>query len=631
MNKLLASIFLVFGYAIFGQHADTIMLKGIEVEASRLTDFTPKSSTTSLDSITLQTFKGGSLSEVMGRVAGINIKSYGFGGISNFSIGGAYGNQSPVIWNGFNLQDPLNGAVNMVLFPVYFIDNVQLNMGGESALFGSGAINGSLHISNNIEFAKGFSSNFFGSAGSFSNHGAGGSLSYSSKNFFTRLKFITMQGLNNFEYVNTQKLGNPLENQRNASFLLNGITQDNAVIINKNNFIKTNLWYSDSRHHLPYNMTVASNEERFNDDQNLRFAVSYSHFKGQNMFNIKNGFFYSNLTYTDLSVPQEYNHASVSNITEADLKVKLGDNHLVDFGLNSNITRGISSNLVENPILNKFSAFFSHKITLGKRFDLVTNIREEIYLGNLVPLTYSFKGIYNKTKNWQTYISTSKTYRTPTINDLFWLEAGSRGNPNLKPETGYDLNFGTSFSMNMKKWKIELRAKANAGRMTNLISWIPMAGYYSPVNINDVVNLGADINSSLAFSFSKKIVFSLSSSYSFIRSVMIDENLSLTNSPQLIFIPKHGFNNSFRILFGKSFIEVFQNYVGKRYYTMDNSYSLKPYSTIDLAIGTNLKVLKKQMTASFRAKNLLSEVYELMPYYPMPIVNFSFDMNIKFD
>lgn len=631
MNKLLAIISIFLFFAANGQQNDTVVLKGIEVEASKLTDFTPKSSTSNLDTLTLQTHKGGTLGEVMGRLSGINIKSYGFGGISNFTIGGAYGNQSPVIWNGFNLQDPLNGAVNMVLFPVYFIDKVQVNLGGESALFGSGAMNGSMHISNSIEFDKGLIYNIFGSLGSFSNQGAGGGISYSNKNFFTRAKIIYLQGINDFEYVNTQKLGNPTEKQRNANFSLSGFTQDNALVIKKNHIIKTNLWYSSSRHHLPFNMTVSSNESRYNDDENLRLALSYTYFDRNFTLNLKNGIFYSNLIYNDLSIPQIYKHASISNITEADVKVNIGRKNLINFGLNSNQTHGISSNLVENPELKKFSVFVSHKISLSKKFDLISNFREEIYLGNLVPLTYSFKTIFSPDKSIQAFISTSKTYRTPTMNDLFWVESGSRGNPNLKPETGYDLNLGTSFLKQWKKWKMELKAKANIGKMDNLISWIPVAGYYSPVNLSNIANFGFDANTSFAYNYNTKLQFSLSSGYSYIRSAMLDGEKNISHAPQLIFIPKHGFNNCLRILMRKSFVEIFQNFVGKRFYTMDNSFNLAAYNKVDLAIGTNFDFLKKHVSASLRIKNITGQVYELMPYYPMPGVNLSFDMNIKFD
>ncbi|MCK5776600.1 MAG: Plug domain-containing protein, partial [Bacteroidales bacterium] len=165
----------------------TYDLKTVDINASRL-QFAPEVNIQKFDQELLQSRSSQGIQTLLSDYANVNIRSYGYGGLSNVSMRGANSNHTAVLWNGFNLQDPMNGGTNMLLFPLFFVDQVQVQKGGSSALFGSGAMGGVISLENNLAFNKGLQLGLFTSVGSFANYQTGASVNISGKKAIFRIK-----------------------------------------------------------------------------------------------------------------------------------------------------------------------------------------------------------------------------------------------------------------------------------------------------------------------------------------------------------------------------------------------------------------------------------------------------------
>jgi len=280
---------MLFSFAnIFAQEgSDTLTnIVGVDVVAGKM-NFTSKLSTIKLDKEILSTKSSENLDQILRDYSGTNIKTYGYNGMSNIGMRGSNSSHTAVLWNGINLQDPLNGGVNLSLFPVFLIDNINIQKGGSSALFGSGAIGGSIHLKSNQEFNKGLNSTFYTGIGSFGQYQGGMGINLSKSKFTSSLKVYYKEAQNNFPFENTEQFGTPIQEQTNAQYQQFGLLQENSLIINKQQKLNTSVWWQKNSQNLPPQMSSLSSEKH-TDNESLRAIVDWMYLKGKSNFKIRN-------------------------------------------------------------------------------------------------------------------------------------------------------------------------------------------------------------------------------------------------------------------------------------------------------------------------------------------------------
>jgi iron complex outermembrane receptor protein len=102
----------------------------------------------SIDSLTLARYNTSSLADLLSSQSTLHIKSYGNANIATTSMRGGNANHTALLWNGLNIQNAMLGQTDLSIIPTLFFDNVSLEYGGGSAMWGSGAIGGSIHLQN---------------------------------------------------------------------------------------------------------------------------------------------------------------------------------------------------------------------------------------------------------------------------------------------------------------------------------------------------------------------------------------------------------------------------------------------------------------------------------------------------
>ena len=108
-----------------------------------------------------------SLTDVLRFNSNIYFKENGYGMVSSASFRGTNASQTAVIWNGININSQLNGQVDFNTISSANYDNISIRSGGGSVQYGSGAIGGTVHLSNDLDFKSHFDSRAQVGMGSF--------------------------------------------------------------------------------------------------------------------------------------------------------------------------------------------------------------------------------------------------------------------------------------------------------------------------------------------------------------------------------------------------------------------------------------------------------------------------------
>ena len=134
-------------------------------EKSRLS--APGKKTEAVDSLYREQFMATHLGELLGTASGMFVKSYGPGLSVTTAMRGGNASQTAVLWNGLSIQNPMLAQSDLSNLPVLFFEQAEVEYGGSSAMWGSGAIGGSVRIGSLPPVNKGLRIKLMCSAGSF--------------------------------------------------------------------------------------------------------------------------------------------------------------------------------------------------------------------------------------------------------------------------------------------------------------------------------------------------------------------------------------------------------------------------------------------------------------------------------
>jgi iron complex outermembrane receptor protein len=630
MRVLLFIWLMLFSFAISAQDSsDTLSnIDGVEVIASRLA-FSSNLSAIEIDEKTLSSKSTENLDQILRDYSGINIKTYGYNGMSNIGMRGSNSNHTAVLWNGINLQNPLNGGVNLSLFPAFLIDEINIQKGGSSALFGSGAMGGSIHLKSNAQFNKGLQSTFYTGIGSFGQYQGGVGVNFSNKIIASNIKFYYKQAKNNFPFENTQQFGHPIQEQTNAELTQYGILQENSLIITKNQKIKTSIWWQKNSQNLPPQMSSLKSEKH-TDNESVRGIVDWMFLKGKYNFKIRNASLFSTLIYSDKEISLIAKHRSFSNITEAEYNLSLRKKDKLQIGINNTFEKGFSDSYPNNTQRNRLAIFSSYKWKPLKKLDFDISMREEFVENRFTPLTYSLSANIIDIKGFSTHLQLAKNYRIPTFNDLYWVDGMAKGNPNLKDESSLGEVIEVAYSKAIRMSNFRIGFNAFNTKYTNQIQWVPVLGIWQPSNNKEVWARGIETNIEYALNFNKWR-FNLKGNYNYTLSTIEKKNNNESDEiigKQLIFTPIHNGNISYKMSYKNISLEYLHEFIGERYTTSDNSEWLEAYSIGNIILNYSKEVYANKFTIGLRFNNIWGTVYQSMPMYAMPGRSFEFSLRI---
>ena len=213
-------------------------IKEVTVIANRLDNFSAGTKINPVDSLSMIQYNTRNLSDLLADESPLFIKSYGSGSLATSSFRGGSASHTAILWNGFNINSPMHGQSDLSLVPVDFSDNISIQYGGGSALWGSGAVGGAIHLNNTAKFDKGLSAKAAFSAGSFESYSRQLALELSRKKIVSSIKVFNHTAKNNFPYANEFVSENPTTVQSNAELKSHGLLAENYFLIGKNQKLK---------------------------------------------------------------------------------------------------------------------------------------------------------------------------------------------------------------------------------------------------------------------------------------------------------------------------------------------------------------------------------------------------------
>ena len=230
-----------------------------------------------------------------------------------------------------------------------------------------------------------------------------------------------------------------------------------------------------------YNVRVANLEEEFKYFENKRKKHLFS---GSEVSSV--------IANADVDY-QFSNKLSVKGAVDANLIEGEGDN------IGKNTRRSIAGilSLTHKPF-NKFS------YTLTGRKEATNTFN--------IPLIGSLDVNYKLFKWYAIGANGSKNFRIPTYNDLYWE---GLGNPDLLPETSYQISFNQFF----KYKKSSLQLAAFYIDTKDMIKWTPDdSGKWQPQNFVNVKNQGIEATFKTAFHY-KKHQLNISGTYAYVKAI----------------------------------------------------------------------------------------------------------------
>ena len=549
-----------------------------------------------------------SLSDLLNFNSNIYIKENGYGMIASPSYRGTNASQTAVIWNGIPINSNLTGQTDFNTIATASLTNVMIRSGGGSSQYGSGAVGGSIHLNNTIEFTENSSNELTIYYGSYASVGGIFKRKMATKKKYLDMAVDFISSDNDYEYVGLNRKNN------NGEFNKLNISMNGGLRLNNSSLIWNSNYFSGVRN-LSSTITTF-NKDSYKDETFRNLLTWNSTSKKWNNI-IKGAHIFERYQY--------YPNRENVLYFEGKSNTIIGDYQL-EYNINEKITVSSILNLthikaegtnIGNESRNTLAAIFIWKQLVSDQLSYNINIRQEFLNDFENPLIVSIDTKYKINQWYSLKANASNNYRVPTFNDLYW---NNGGNVDLKPEISYQGTISNEFYFkyflfNMNLFYINSK---------DLISWQPdMNGIFSPINISETENIGFE----MAAKFSKSIqtnMFNLGINYAYTSAKNIE------TGKQLMYVPVHKVTGTidYRIQRFNAYYQQFFN--GKVFTTTDNSTDLDSYLVANIGVDYFFSYKTMPIKIGFKINNIFNTYYENVAYRPMPNRNIQTTITFKF-
>lgn len=624
---LVIAIFCSFCAAMNGQIDTIIQMNEVEFSATSIKKDGRGSLIQHFDKETLTNYQNQSLSRLLAEKSNVFIKSYGANTLATISLRGTGSNHTAVLWNGLNLQSSMNGSVDFNLVPVFFMENIDLQKGGSSARYGSGAIGGSLHLNSYQKPKSGWHGKMGGIGGSFGKLEGFGKLSFGAKKWNSSLKFIHRQAENDYTL-----LSSPANKQTNAQFQQAGITNDTYFKINEKQSLKSFFWYQKTERQIP-----PTRSENFSDaqqnDESLRIGLDWNNVGRSAVMKAKIAFLQDDLLFFSSAVDSAQS-LTKTFIVEVQQDLFLKKSQTLRIGGQYQRRWARADGFDDIQLQNRTAIWSSYQRNFFQdRLSWTTNIRQELVDNQFIPLTGSTGANWAVSSLINVRAKISKNYNLPTFNDLFWADGFGQGNPDLAPESGWSEELGIDFQKKFKKIKWQSSLTGFYSITENWILWQPTNSTWQPGNEREVHARGFEIGTSIDYAFTDWQFFT-KMNYSFTKST--GEKINDGDNPrqlgkQLLYVPLHTSDFNLKITYQNTSLQYQHQWIGKRQTTRDNNEAeaAPAYQVAQLLVAHQFTFAKNNLRLQMTIANLWNQNYEVIAFRPMP--GRTFELGVVFD
>lgn len=600
-----------FGGFLFGQEkaVDTVYIFDSQMKKVKL--FHPVRTITPKDIEKNST----NLSELLRFQSSIYIKENGRGAVSSPSFRGTTAQQTAFVWNGININSSFLGQGDVNNIPLFGYDQIDIKAGGGSVVYGSGAIGGSIHLNNILDFNSGFKASVYSEAASFDTYNNFAQAAFSNEKLSVKVSGSYITSQNDYK-VPEFVVGNTGFHNTNGRYYNTSVNIGVAYKIADHQTISWQSQTFDASQHYPI-FELNGNKTKYKA-QTLRSLIAWDINKNNLSNSLKMAYTEDNFQYfADLNQPKASGADGKNYIFKNDFNYfitpKININAIGEFQVNKGKGYGSGLETVSRNV-GSLSGLIRYFATKDLRFE--AGIKKDFVEDISSPLLYSFSGKWNAVKWYHVGINFSKNFRYPSFNDLYWQPGG---NLDLVPETSVNIDMNHEFSFG--DFKIALSPYYMD--IKNLINWLPTSlGYWAPFNTYRVESYGLESQITWNKTFGKHAL-KLDGGYTYSKSVNKDTDL------QRMYVPMHKAVGN--IEYGYSLFKVYAQgmFNGLTYTTSDEkrSAAIDPYFILNAGISASLF---KKYTLGFKVNNVTDTYYQTVSLYPMPKRNYSVYATINF-
>ena len=609
---------------VLAQELPTVNLEPVEIVNIRLSPFAIGASTTSLDSSFIDLEAAPNLADLITNYTSTAVKSYGNGMLSTISFRGTGPSHTAVLWHGINISYPMLGQSDLSLLSIALSEQVTIQSGTGTALYGSGALGGTISLSNvEPDIGIGLSlSQWFGSFGTIKNNIRA---SYATDKFFVKIATLWDQSNNDFEFSNSTKLGSPTEVQQGADYKILGTALEMGVAIGKHGKLNVSGQYFTADRNLQPSMNANSPADN-QTDENIRIRAKYLHKAAKLSWNI--------------------NYAYLHDVIGFNGSKTFANQQVIRAELEKNLYTWFSFNLAADyNFIQIYSPFYTAERTSESRTNLWAslrfnplsrllvsiNLRQSFNPKYKIPFNPSFGAEYllvNRSGH-QLNIKTlvAKGFRVPTLNEQYWQPGG---NLNLKPEESYSAEVGLS-GKSIKGLSFSYELTGYRMWVDNWILWRPQGSFWSPENVKHVDVYGLEASGSLEHVLAAVKIKWLGN-YAYTKSINRTglDQFDRSVDKQLAYVPVHRATlSSTTEWHGWSFL-VNAAFTGLRFVTADNEESLPEYLLLNIRLGKSFMKGKYIFKGHVNVNNVLNTNYQSIENRAMPGINYLVGITVSY-
>jgi vitamin B12 transporter len=573
------------------------------------------------------------LAEVVSGQSGVVVNDYGPAGASKtMSLRGSTSSQVLVLVDGVRLNSSVNGAVDLSSVPLEDIERVEIVRGGESSLYGTGAVGGVVNIITKKPGTPELSLTLT-NAGFLPHAATNAALGTSAPATAVDLVDGQRAALSASGKLGPVGLsaGGSLTRAANAFTWDAGsgtwMRRDHAADVSGDGFfgLRTPLLggelagrgtYAAAATELPGTLsypTPDTRQETLSASGALRFTTE-RFFTDALSFDLKGSYRYDQLAQVDPFYPSLHRtHSAAADLTQ---RLSIIPGLAAVYGGSASYELVNSSNMNGPKDRLSLAGFASVPATLFDILTLTPSVRYDSYSDFPAFLSYQLGAVLILSDSFSLKASGGAAYRVPLLQDLYWYGPDpffpAYGNPNLKPETAWSGEAGLTVSTPA----LTLDAAVFARLVSDMIEWDFSQNPGTPVNIGKSFLPGAELHAK------GKLLehFSVGLDYAFIYGVLLQYGSStyqISDGQRVPFVPLHNLGAELRYEDALFSAGAGVQYVGEKYTDAANSVSgrLDGYTLVNADFRFTPA---RGLSFSVAGKNLLGTVYQTQKGYPMP-------------
>ncbi|MGB4958904.1 MAG: TonB-dependent receptor, partial [Saprospiraceae bacterium] len=379
------------------------------------------------------------------------------GGLATFIHRGMGNRHLPILWNGVNLQNIMNGSYDLHLIPFSLMNDVSFFTLGAPALTGNNGFAGALLLSRTTTKN---SNHISASLSSLQNYGWAFSKQINRSQWSTYIG-VEAKSDQNIYKVNTENENIQRPDTRFKKFDINAKTK---YYINKKQALSAEIWWQTAKRMIPVSITSTPIPQT-QADQNFRANVQYQHLLTD--YHIR-----SSLTYMN----EQLDFETPSILSLSNTSIWVSNTEIVESKSKTHYLAIQYRSESANPNFysstkkrNTFQLSGAKKIEWASGISSEISARQDLVDKRWMPTSLT---ISNQYKKWNLILS--RNYNLPGFNDLYWP---SGGNPTLKTEKSHQVEL--KWDAQISNWNVKIAGHTN--HVKDWIQWIPQSnGIWSP-------------------------------------------------------------------------------------------------------------------------------------------------------